>query len=49
MKTIIFIIGVDCLGFPIACIHRKRDYIIDNIIGRGKPATIITSEIKTLY
>ena len=49
MKTIIFIIGVDWLGFPIACIHRKTDYIIENAIGKGRPATKITSEIKTFY
>lgn len=49
MKTIIFLIGVDVLGFPIACIHRKREYYFNNVRTKGTLIPVVDSEIKTLY
>lgn len=49
MKTIVFIIGLDVLGFPIAHIHRISRYFFNNVRGRGILITEIIQETKTLY
>ncbi|WP_185145863.1 hypothetical protein [Chryseobacterium sp. SNU WT5] len=48
MKTIIFIIGIDVLRFPLACIHRLRDFHNTCKIPNRNIITSVQSETKTL-